>query len=672
MQPLRYGVAYYDEYMPYDRLAEDIAMMQAAGINTVRIAESTWSTLEPQSGVFDFRSIDRVLAAMHAAGIAVIIGTPTYAVPTWLVKAYPDVLATTPAGLNQYGPRQNMDITHPAYLYHAERVIRRLLAHVSHHPAVIGYQADNETKHYHTCGAGVQLQFVKYMRERFQTLENLNHRLGLDYWSNRINSWEDFPPVTATINGSLKSEFARFQRLLVTRFLAWQVDLIRAYKRPDQFITQNFDFEWRGYSYGIQPDVDHFAAAVAFDIAGVDIYHPSQKDLTGIEIAFGGDVARSLKRTNYLVLETQAQAFPNWTPYPGQLRLQAFSHVASGASMVAYWHFHSIHNSYETYWKGLLSHDLGSNPAYEEARTIGYDFQRLGARIGHLQICNNVAILVSNEALTALEAFHDAMKIRYNDIVRAMYDALYRQNISCDFVHPDSPDLESYRLLVVPSLYAAPDALLDRLNAYVHNGGYIVYGLRSGFADETVKVRPVIQPGRISEACGVTYSQFVYADRVSLRLQQPATDGLAGEEAFDPSLQGFMELLTPGSAQVLAWYEHPWWGQYAAITQNTHGYGQAFYIGCQPGPAVYEQVLARAARAAGVWGPDQQLRFPLITRKGRNQAGQLIRYYFNYADQPAACLPLEAAGTELLSGQPVAASQPLHLDPWGLRIVAVD
>jgi beta-galactosidase len=31
---------------------------------------------------------------------------------------------------------------------------------------------------------------------------------GLDYWSNRINSWEDFPSTIGTINGSLGSEFA--------------------------------------------------------------------------------------------------------------------------------------------------------------------------------------------------------------------------------------------------------------------------------------------------------------------------------------------------------------------------------------------------------------------------------------------------------------------------------
>src|ERR671928_1300605 len=130
MDKLLYGVAYYDEYMPYDRLDRDIQMMKAAGINVVRIAESTWSTVEPQDGVYDFTHIDRVLNAMHQAGIHVIVGTPTYAVPTWLVRKYPDVLAITPQGQNKYGPRQNMDITNPHFRLHAERVIRKILEHV--------------------------------------------------------------------------------------------------------------------------------------------------------------------------------------------------------------------------------------------------------------------------------------------------------------------------------------------------------------------------------------------------------------------------------------------------------------------------------------------------------------------------------------------------------------
>ena len=54
MDHLLFGAAYYDEYMPFDRIETDMQMMKKANMNVIRIAESTWSTLEPQDGVFDF------------------------------------------------------------------------------------------------------------------------------------------------------------------------------------------------------------------------------------------------------------------------------------------------------------------------------------------------------------------------------------------------------------------------------------------------------------------------------------------------------------------------------------------------------------------------------------------------------------------------------------------
>jgi len=659
---LLYGVAYYLEYLPYDRLDEDIRMMKAAGITVVRIAESTWSTLEPQSGVFDFSFVDRVLDAMHAAGIRVIVGTPTYAVPTWLARLHPEVLAVTAAGPNRYGPRQNMDITSPAYLWHCERVIRALCAHVAGHPAVIGWQADNETKYHGTAGPNVQKAFVTHCKAKFPSLEALNDAWGLAYWSNRINAWEDFPETHASINFSLTSEFAAFQRSLVTDFLAWQVKLIKEYARPGHFVTQNFDFEWRGHSFGVQPSVDHFAAARAFDVAGVDIYHPSQDQLTGAEIAFGGDLARSLKRKNYLVLETEAQAFATWVPFPGQLRLQAFSHVASGASMVAYWHWHSIHNSFETYWKGLLSHDFSPNPTYLEAQTIGADFARLGPVLGDLKVSTKVAMVVSNRSLTALNAFKMFQAgLDYNDVVRRFYDELYHLSVCVDMIDAEDASFDGYAVVVVPSLYSAPDALLDQLAAFVRSGGHVVWGPRSGWSDEHVKVRSTAQPGRIAEVCGASYSQFVAADSVGLTGLPFALD------AEGTRVTSLAELLVPEGAEVLARYDHPHWKAYAAVTKHRAGKGTSTYFGCVPPAAVVQGLLAGVLKVAGVWTGAQELGWPVVTKAGTNAGGRTVRFYFNYSGQTRTVRPL-AAGRDLLTGA-AHTTEPLDLAPWGFTIL---
>ena len=688
MREILFGAAYYDEYMPYDRLDKDIDMMKKAGINTVRIAESTWSSCEPQDGVFDFSHVERVMDAMEEAGINVIIGTPTYAVPAWMVKAHPDVIATTKKGAGIYGARQIMDITNPVYLFYAERVIRRLMEISAHRKCVIGFQVDNETKYYGTAGKNVQLAFVKYLREKFHdNLDAMNYEFGLDYWSNRIDAWEDFPDVRGTINGSLGAEFEKFQRTLVDRFLSWQAGIVSEYKREDQFITHNMDFEWRGYSYGVQPDVNHLHVSEALTIAGTDIYHPSQDELTGTEIAFGGDMIRSLKHDNYLVLETEAQGFPCWTPYKGQLRLCAYSHLASGTNSVMYWHWHSIHNSFETYWKGLLSHDLAENDTYREACIIGKEFREKGSHMVNLKKKNDVAVMVSNEALTALNWFGiqatsgDNGEIRYNDVVRWIYDALYRMNVECDFVWPESEDLSQYKAIFVPALYAAPDSTLERLNQYVKDGGTLVVTFKSGFANENVKVHADAQPHILKAALGISYDQFTFPHNVKL------SGKLYGAESLDDFARSadadinsddadsaeigearvFMELLKPEGAEVLAGYEHYNWKGYAAITRNKYGMGMAYYLGCMTDNATLQNVIKAVLGDAGVKLSGYE--YPVIVREGTNDFGKTVRYFLNYSAKEQSVAYKYSDGEDVLTGETIKAESLLIIPAWDVRIV---
>lgn len=687
MEKLLYGAAYYDEYMPCERLGEDVSLWKKAGMNVVRIAESTWSTCEPREGVFDFLHVTRVLDACDEAGISVIIGTPTYAVPAWLVKKYPKILAVTKQGQELYGHRQNMDITNPDYLRYSERVIRKLMEVSAHRKCVIGFQLDNETKYYGTAGENVQEIFVAYLRKVFHDdLDAMNAQFGLDYWSNRINAWEDFPDVRGTINGSLGAEFEKFQRSLVTNFLAWQADIVNEYKREDQFITHNLDFEWRGYSYGVQPQVDHKAVAKHLTIAGCDIYHRTQDDLTGREIAFGGDLIRSLKKDNYLILETQAQGFPGWTPYPGQLRLHAFSHLASGANGVEYWHWHSIHNSLETYWKGVLSHDFAENAVFCEACVIGHEFERLSPHLINLKKHNQVAILVSNEALTALNWFgieataSDNGRTTYNDILRRVYDVLYDHNIECDFLFPDvsQEELASYRLVIAPVLYAVSEELLGKLREYTRAGGVLAATFKTGVTDEFVKVYHDVQPHALTDVFGVHYHEFTFPRQVGLagnlirECSDAGTTQWTGEKARsgsvpEPKAEIFMELLETDTAEVLLRYVHPYWKTYAAVTRNSFGAGLGYYIGCGCDADTRWLILQEALRDAQVEIPQEQ--YPLICRAGTNDCGKRITYYLNYSGETISFIYDGTGGTELISGKKLAFGQKWQIAAWDLCII---
>lgn len=657
---LLFGAAYYDEYLPVDRIKTDMEMMKRAGMNVIRIAESTWSTWEPQEGVYDFTHLHRMLEASARHGIQVIVGTPTYAIPTWLARKYPDIITETHDGPGRYGHRQNMDITHPMYLKHAEIMIRRLMEEVAPYSHIIGFQLDNETHPYDTCSVCAQTKFIAWVRELFHDdLDAMNAAWGLDYWSNRINAWEDFPDVRGTINASLGAAYQAFQRQLVTDFLAWQSRIVREYARPEQFITQNFDYDWRDYSYGLHPEVNGWRAAEAMTVAGCDIYHPSAQDLTGKEIALGGAIAYSLKKENYLVLETEAQGNLGWLPYPNQLRLQAFSHIASGSNSVMYWHWHSIHNAIESYWKGVLSHNLGKNETYLEACQIGADFAAAGDHLKNLRKQSAVALVLNHDSMKALDWFPIHAELRYNDIVRWLYDAFYEMNIECDILSVNDVDLFSqYSLIVTPALYCAEDSLTEHLRAYVKGGGHLLSTFKSSIADSMLKIYHDDLPHHMTDVFGMTHDQFTNAVNVQLSADPALCEAsvhpitMEADDLYsdtdNPCVRYYMELLHPSTAQVLATYDHPHWNRYAAITHNVFGNGTATYLGCYFDPDFLKQVLRFVCGKAGL--ELLEISYPLVMKKGINDYGREVLFYFNYSDALCMLTYHGAEGTLLLHG----------------------
>lgn len=665
---LLFGAAYYSEYLPCDRVEQDFEMMERAGMNTIRIAESTWSTLEPSDGIFDFTHIDRMLSAAKSHHLNVIIGTPTYAIPAWMAKKYPDILAITAEGPERYGHRQNMDITNPDYRRHAERVIRKLMEHVAKVSHVIGFQLDNETKSYGTAGPRVQALFVDYLKKCFPDLNEFNREFGLDYWSNRVNDWTEFPDVCGTINQSLAAEFQRFQRLLVSEFLSWQSGIVREYARPDQFITQNFDFDWTAYSYGLQPEVDQFTAAECMTVAGADIYHPSQNQLTGAEITCCGSIARGLKKDNYLILETQAQGNIEWLPYPGQLRLQAYSHLACGANSVMYWHWHSIHNAIESYWKGVLSHDFSENETYREACRIGAEWKRIGSHLINLQKKNPVAVLVDNASLTGLSHFplETTGKHSYNTVLRWLCDALYRLNVEYDIVSSKERDFSIYPCLIVPALYSAPEELLTALSDYVKDGGHLIATFRSGFSDDNLKIYADRQPHILHECLGISYDQFTYPKDVGIiSCDKRFADLAAGNEVHD-----WMELVTCEQAQPVLTYDHPAWGRYAAAAKNHFGKGSTLYLAAFFGDELLEELLRLDLTESSVISDtESRPHFPVIHKKGINDFGKELYYYLNYSGETQSVTHVGKTGIELLSDQTIAEKETLLLPPWGVTVI---
>ena len=670
-----YGVAYYHEYMPYERLDKDVQMMKEAGFNVVRLGESTWSLWEPEDGRFDYAWMDRVIDAMGKAGIKVIMGTPTYSIPAWMARQHPEILARKLNGVQTtYGMRQNMNTDAPAYRFYAERLIRKIAARYKDNPNVIGWQVDNETGSYGAANDDVFIGFQHYLEQKFGTPENLSKAWFLNYWGQDLHSWTDLPRPDGAQSTGYKLEWTRWSQMRVTDFLSWQAALIRECASPRQFVTHDF-------AGSLHSDVNETEVARALDISAVNIYHwASQDKYNGVDQTLQADFTRSLKRSNFLVTETNAQT-TDWSssfqypPYDGQFRQDVYTHLSNGANMVEYWHWASIHANQETYWKGVLSHDLEPNRAYAEMRRTGRELQKIGPRLVNLQLRNQVAILWSRDSLNAINDMPfakqtqwgaAATKADYASLVKQMHRALYDLNVGADFVFPESTDFSAYKLLIVPSLYVADDALLRRISDYVRQGGRVVMTFKSGFANENAAVRWSTAPGPLRDMLGFHYQEFS-------NLAQPlALKGDPYQAGAENQVQHWAEFLELDSARGLAWYEHPFFGRWPAITVNRHGAGQAVYEGTYLSDALQKAVLKASLQEAGLVGPDQQLPANVRTRAGVNGLGHTVRYYFNYSDAALSFAYPHGAGTELLTSRHLRSGEALSLGPWAVAIIEQD
>ena len=648
MRDIMFGAAYYEEYHQEDRLERDMILMREAGMNTIRIAESTWSVEEPRRGEYDFSHVIRVIEAAARHGINVIIGTPTYAIPKWLYDLDPDML-----GNNPFGPRQNMDITNPTYRHYAERIIRELVSRTAGFANVIGFQIDNETKHYGVNNQRVREGFRSWLKERFGTIEALNFAYGLNHWSNSVASFDELPDPAGAVNGSYACAFEEYRRELATQFLHWQADIVSEYKRPDQFITHNLDFEWRffgakgqqdGYSWGVQPDRNDFEVAKALTLAGTDVYCPPCDDLTGVEIAFGGDIIRPLKRAPYLVLESQSQAFTDWQPYPGQLRLMALSHLASGACGVMYWPWASIHNGIESYWKGILSHDGEPGETYREIAQIGAELQKLTPILSGQRKTCRIAMIVSPEALHAMRWFPTDKATSYNDIVMSVYRAFYELNLECDILYDREQDWHGYDLIVFPELYCCLDELIEHVRDYVQSGGTVFATFRSFFTNENLKIWKDRQPHGLTDVFGMHYSRFA-----------KTKDGK------------WMDLLEPDEAETVSRYEHQYWGKYASATHHRYGHGHAWYLGTMPDRNALMELLQSVCASAGIpvfTGANLPLlHWPIVIRSVGD-----VHFLLNYSSQ-AQRFPCPFDGKDVLTGKALHRGEQIELPDWGAIVM---
>jgi beta-galactosidase len=591
---LYFGADYYPEHWPEERWQEDARLMAEAGFNVVRLAEFAWSKLEPKEGCYDFAWLDRAIDILAKRGIEIILGTPTASPPPWLMTRHPEIFLTRQDGRPvTYGNRRNYSPNSAVYRDYTRRIVTRMAEHYKDHPAVIGWQIDNEfgDRDYNAEA------FRTWLQERFGTLEAINARWGTTFWSHVYTDWEQIPVPLSTggqPNPGLALDFHRFCSESYVDYQKLQLDILREVC-PKHFITHNL----MGFAYEL---INYFDLARELDFVSWDNYPRGFWDIRAevepSRMALAHDTMRGLKGKNFWVMEQQAGA-GGWDivsvmPKPGELRLWAYQAIAHGADGIVFFRWRTARHGTEQYWHGLLEHDGRPGRRYEEIKRMGSELREVGERLAGATTKAEVAMMLSYDSRFAFQIQPNNPRLSYAEQFLGLYKTLFNRHIAVDVVPPEA-DLSRYKLVIAPSLYVLTEETAKNLERFVEGGGVLLVTPRTGVKDEANAVVDRPLPGLLVQLCGIVVEDY-----------DSLPDGVTRALEFEPSgTQGahgraWCDILAPDGAEVVARYADDHYAGKPALTMNRFGQGRALYLGTVGDDALYELLAKLLLELAGV------------------------------------------------------------------------
>lgn len=611
----RLGCCYYPEHWPEDWWADDARRMAEMGLSRVRIGEFAWSRIEPEPGRFDCGWLDRAIETLHAAGLGIILGTPTATPPKWLVDMMPDMLAIDAQGRpRRFGSRRHYCFSHPGYRAECARIVAALVDRYGQHPAIVAWQTDNEYGCHDTAisySAAAATGFRAWLAAHYPSVEALNTAWGNVFWSMEYRRFDEIDPPNLTVtepNPAHVMDWRRFASDEVVAFNRLQVDIIRA-GAPARDVVHNF--------MGFFTQFDHHAVARDLDVATWDSYpigflesfwfasadkrryarqgHP---DIA----AFHHDLYRGAGRGRWWVMEQQPGPV-NWAPYnpaplPGMVRLWTLEAAAHGAELISYFRWRQAPFGQEAHHAGLLRPDRVDDVGAHEARAAATDLAAIGAIATRAA---PVALLFSYEASWLFEAQPQGRDCRYIELAFEWYSALRQLGLDVDILPPDG-DLAGYAMVIVPSLPMLDAALAERLASL---GVPVLFGPRTGSRTPDTQIPPELPPGPLQRHVAVKITRVE-----SLRpgLTEPG-GGFAISRWIEQAESDLVpeERLSDGRGIVYA-------------------QGTLRYVAGWPDAALLARLLARMADEAGV----ATLALPRDVRLRR--AGPLV-FAFNYGPE---------------------------------------
>ena len=465
------GCAYYPEDWDESQIPYDIAKMKEAGITCARIGEFAWRKMEPVRGQYDFGWLHRVVDALHEAGIAVVMGTPTATPPIWLSQRYPDVLVLGENGQRaNHGGRRHCCSSNPHYLEASDAIVHAMGKEFGSDPAIIGWQLDNEI---YTGNAGCVCEYCveKYHRDlkkKYGTIENLNAQWNLNLFSQAYDSFDEIPPaIQAWHNPHLRYEWFAAHYDADIAFMHRQAAILRRYtKAPigtDMMPVNGMDYEKMN-----EP----------LDLVMFNHYNVPSNLCDEI---FWFNYLRPLKDRPFWNTETATTwngsvAINQHLKPEGWCRLNSWLPIVHGGESNMYWLWRQHWAGHELVHGSVLTPEGRPVHVFGEIQQTSREFDAASDFITGTRVKADVALHYTSKSW---QLFHQQPIFDRNDYswqVRKIHHAIMKEGVTID-VAGARKDLDGYKVLFSPlQMTLEDDGMMEKIRAWVENGGVWVAG----------------------------------------------------------------------------------------------------------------------------------------------------------------------------------------------------
>lgn len=582
------GTCYYPEHWPEEIWAEDAARMATLGLTWVRIGEFAWSRLEPAPGVLQFDWLDRAIDTLHAAGLKVVLGTPTATPPRWMLDKHPDMLAVDAQGHpRKFGSRRHYCFSHEGYREESVRITRLLAERFGR--KVEAWQTDNEYGCHDTIYSysdAARVAFRDWLAQRYQSTDALNRTWGNIFWSMEYGNFDqiDLPNLTVTEpNPSHALDFRRFSSDQVARFNGAQVAAIKAHSNAP--ISHNY--------MGRIVEFDHFATGRQMEIATWDSYplgfledrleddaaHKRRYARQGDPDfqAFHHDLYRAVGRDGRWWVMEQQPGPVNWAPHnpaplPGMVRFWTWEAFAHGAECVAFFRWRQAPFAQEQYHAGLLRPDHVEAEGFAEAAQVAHELRQMPA-VEQTQV--PVALVFDYASAWGWSVQPQGAGCDYFRLVFEVYRGLRKLGLSVDIIPPDTETLDGYALVLAPGVLTLTDALTSAIAA---TRAQVILGPRTN-----AKTSALSTPNPLP----------------------PAIEGLDVTVSRVETIRADMPIAAESGGHIKLWFEHLETTE--NVTEATQDgapiliqSGNLSYLAGWPDEVLLQRCLTRVASAAGL------------------------------------------------------------------------